>query len=580
MPEFQINHHMASPKLANSSSSLVELAAKEWRGAVGLLTASVQRYLDACTTLEKVCSNALHLFDNATQTPHVLDDVDEELAHLTSHLSKLGQAQTAMSLTRNRSPKLVPVNLLPREILSHIFELVVIANLWGFHPVWDTDDEDSDSDPELELELEPPHHPSRLSEVCKYWHQVVTGTPVLWSYIDLVVSEPHRIFYTRASQFVERAVGVPLLVRIHDDLSPTPHDIERLVDWLAPVCSRIYSLDIALNPVSDQVIDAVLNCWFTHGASVSIKELGIWRGSHGPDQFITSDSNSESGSWRYSITPQHLADFFQSVTVLRLNGLFFHWGAPAYRELEHSSLEDGCSITEAQLVNILSNSPRLYTLTFGLAMTEMTPRGVPFTPVSLPNLGILNLRMMGSRELWSITRLIAPGTRPLRMALWFDPDFSLHDFDNDKEMQAFFRRSNVTTFYLCGAGSIDGDVWLPMMIRSLPHLRMLYLDDCRYLGDGVSGSNGLDISGVCLQLRVLCAKHSRFNLDGFELLLRARDIQVLRLWGCTFISNGKVVELGRKDFEQRLSKYVPNVVCYVSDDESVDSYMNWNYIFF
>ncbi|KAG9084751.1 hypothetical protein FRC06_003916 [Ceratobasidium sp. 370] len=537
---------------------------EEWRNGSGLLTTAVQHYLGACLALEASCSDLNRVFGNTPSVLTTLQDMDEELLHLVSLQRGLERARTILARSRNRSPKIVPINRLPHEILAHIFELVVLAEFWRFS-IMDEDDYQVKLGDEIDL----PYHPCVLSEVCTYWHQLAIDTPTLWSRIHLTYGLAANKFYARASLLARRAVGVPLHICIHSSLSSDPGSLEQLTRWLTPVLGRIYSLDTSGGSPYFVVLNSVLDCLFSRGTPGIIKELTLWGPPDEPPRFLDPTSSSSMAAWRFNLSQQQLEAFFEPITLLRLGGVFPRWDSQAYRGLAHLQLDTG-SIPEAPLICILSDNPQLRTLSFGLEVTETQPRHIPQKPVPLFGLEILSLALMELTQVWAVLRLIAPGPRPLRVSFGSTRNNFLDDFTGTDEARAFFQRSNVTTCHLSGEEDCDNE-WFTKTLGNLPSLRTLGLQDQSYLLWYGAGH-------ICAQLRELCMIDCKIRLDAFKLLLRAHSVQVLRLQGCKVFSGGEEVEVD--DLVEELSVYVPNVKCYKEESDGSDPYLNWGFVRF
>ncbi|KAG8697951.1 hypothetical protein FRC09_007548 [Ceratobasidium sp. 395] len=246
----------------------------------------------------------------------------------------------------------------------------------------------------IKIEFPKQHH--TLSRVCARWQQVVTSASALWSRIDLAVSGKYKeAFYVRASHFVFRAGNAPLMIRIHEPTPPKSSDIERLMNWLAPVAGRVYSLDVLEGITTSSMVNDILNTWLKLGVPGTINELALSAGASGiyflePAPGSGSSSGSDSAQWKYDISLEAFESFFRPITTLRLTGVFPQWDSHAYHGLNHLHLDKG-PITENQLVAVLSSSPYLCTLSFGLTVTGTAPAGTRKGPIYLRDLNILNL---------------------------------------------------------------------------------------------------------------------------------------------------------------------------------------------
>ncbi|KAG8777395.1 hypothetical protein FRC12_000385 [Ceratobasidium sp. 428] len=552
----------------------LDLALREWKTASSLLATSMERYINACHGLKSVYPNPSHTSNNTSPIWDVFDDMDKELDRLESYPSKLRQARVEVSLVRNQSPRLAPIMILPRELLEHIFELVLLAEHWEFCIL-----DDSHLDAPVDWAFEPHKYPDTLSCVCTYWHQVVTNTPSLWARIDLVVSGRHMAKnYARASRLVKRSASLPLFVRMHSPGLPSSNDIQQLTSWLTPIANRIYSLDMSEGRPCKDMLTSVLRCWFEHGTPGTVKELSlVRRGGYNPSHdhgFIVGPTSAPiPNSWSFDIiSPQRFEAFFRPIEILRLDGLFPLWHSQAYHGLVHLKLWTG-RIKEAELINLLSQNPQLRTLAFNLDVLNTQPRDNPVTPIRLPQLEILSLYETADTELWSLLRLITPGSGPIRLSLRIDSITATNNFTQTEEIRAFIQRSNITAIYVIGAEN-DRDTWFPRTLSSFPQLRTLALDyyslvHCDAVGYG----------SVCSSLRELCLMHCTIDINVLKRLLGTHSIQVLRVGSHRILDGGPQ---SLEELQNELSKHVSNVKCYQFAESSSNSdlYLNWDFVDF
>ncbi|KAG8744111.1 hypothetical protein FRC10_010792 [Ceratobasidium sp. 414] len=541
---------------------------QEWKKACAHLASSVDMYLNACLTLGTACLDPLDTFKNASPVAQTLNDIDEEIHRMESDWHKLYRARAAISVARNRSPKLAPINALPREVLSHIFHLVVTSEFWYGSPV-DAEYESGSTNNKIEL----PEYPGNLSTVCSFWHQLVENTPILWSRIHLVVSGSSTdAFFARASHFIKRAANTPLFICIHEP-EGLYRDLEQLASWLAPVASQIHYLEAAGSSTTPETLDSALGCWFEHGAPGATKELSLQNTLYVQPNLIEPVPGPNPRLLQFNVSSERFADFLRPVTLLRLNGVFLPWNSQAFCGLEHLQLANGF-ITEAQFIAILSENARLRTLAFGLEIVEAKPRAVLQAPVHLPELEILNLNiMLAPTAIWSVLRLLAPSTRPLRVAFKAGETDQFYELAKAGEAQAFFQRSNVTICHL-SARINSNNHWFSTLMQKLPHLRTLCTTGDMYFVGFLSHQQD-GTSYVCPQLRELTIVNHKVSLDDFKEMLRAHSIQVLRLWGCDVFSRGSQVE--GADLQEELSVLAPDVKTYDGEDGYWDPHLNWGY---
>ncbi|KAG8689986.1 hypothetical protein FRC09_012176, partial [Ceratobasidium sp. 395] len=495
----------------------LDLALREWKTAGSLLSASMERYINVCHGLKNAYPNPSYVLKNTSPIWDAFDDMDKELDRLESYSSELCRARVEVSLVRNRSPRLASIMLLPQELLAYMFEFVLLAEHWRY-----CIPDDSHLD-------EPHRHPDTLSGVCTYWHQVVTNTPSLWTRLDLVVSGQHmEKHHARASRLVKRSASLPLLVRIHSPGRSSSKDTQRLTSWLAPIVNRVYSLDMSEGQPWKDTLTSVLRCWFEHGIPGTVKELSLLRCRRydlvNDHRFIMGSTSAPSpNSWPFDIiSPQRFEAFFRPIEILRLDSLFPFWHSQAYHGLVHLKLCTGC-IKEAELINLLSQNPQLRTLALNLDVLDTQPRDTPVTPVHLPQLEILSLYRVVVAKLWSLLRLIAPGSGPIRVSLGIDSTIATSSFTQAEETRAFIRRSNITAIYIIGADN-SRDTWFPQTLGSFPQLCTLALD-YHYLAE----HDAVRYDSVCSSLRELCLMHCSIDIDLLKRLLSTHSIQVLRI---------------------------------------------------
>ncbi|KAG8749523.1 hypothetical protein FRC12_013379 [Ceratobasidium sp. 428] len=479
------------------------------------------------------------------------------------------QSQSAIDTTRLSNDLSALVNMLPLEVLSNIFETVVVSE-FNFFAVIEYEGRDN-----LKNQLNPPAQLVILALVCSRWHRVVINTPVLWSYVNLIVPGFHRQpFYSHA---LRHSSSAPMFLKIHQTMPSKPHQNHHLTTWLAAVAKRIYSLEICEGSATRELTNVVLSCWFQHGVPGTVKDLSLVCPRSDYRKYIQS-SRSAPQPWRVNLSPAQLDAFLQPIFLLSLDGIFARWDSQAYQGLTNLQLREG-SIKEEDLMNILTHNPQLCSFTFDLDIKAKRLRRSPPTPVRLPSLEVLNLDAMDNTCLWSRLRLLAPGLAPLRMVLAISDVEHLTDFAGTLEAQAFFQRSNVTTCYLSAYSKLPKEAWFHNILYRLPDLRRLCLRSLSY-----SGGDSLTQSGeirVCSQLDELMIIDCKLCLDDFKDILRVHHIQTLRLWNCTAYRRGdEQVDVETESLEEELSGLVADTKCYEQDDYRIgsDPHMRWRYV--
>ncbi|QRV84749.1 F-box-like domain protein [Ceratobasidium sp. AG-Ba] len=456
------------------------------------------------------------------------------------------------------------ISKLPSEVLSDVLELVVVWEYRRF-PRFFKD--------------EPPRYPNYLSEVCVFWHQTVLDTPALWSYIDLVASgDKMTAFYARATHFLKLSCNAPLSIRVHGRDSLLPGNTERACRWLTPLINRICSLEL-LREAPPEVPDLVLKYWFEHGTPHVLKELLFQSQSMTP-RTLKSYSSAESKQSVTGLAPQRMRELFQPIISLSLSGLFPHWDSQAYSGVAHLSLSNGF-ISEGQLATMLSNIPRLQTLSLDLEMKKtLLLSDTAQTLVQIPSLETLNLHtnVHNPDLLRTVLKLLVPGLRPLKVYFSID-DTQLEQILRDEEIDMFFQRSLINRLYITlrVPGKVTSRQILGLTSKT-PHLRAIHLA----AGSFSEQPYYREMNIKYPQLNELALSFCDVYQETFEPLLDALSPQTLRLSDCAFWSSTTQKHTERNRFVQKLARRVPTVVCHGPEDENylIDPLDLWDYIYF
>ncbi|KDN36619.1 hypothetical protein RSAG8_10722, partial [Rhizoctonia solani AG-8 WAC10335] len=111
---------------------------------------------------------------------------------------------------------------------------------------------------------------------------------------------------------------------------------------------------------------------------------------------------------------------------------------------------DNAVISEDDLIGIIRASPALRILQFSLTIVQALSAEPLVSPISLEHLELLNVAGMAPNELGALLRWVAPGPKPLRLAINLDSDCS-SDIAwlrlPDNEVTSFFARSHVSKIY-------------------------------------------------------------------------------------------------------------------------------------
>ncbi|QRV84802.1 carbohydrate esterase family 16 protein [Ceratobasidium sp. AG-Ba] len=549
------------PMTSNRQRLANLLQERQWREARTAYSDLIEDCMSIRYLLETVLADVVPAF----QQPLVLEVIRTELEHLDTVGSEMQLAGILFDNAIVLPPKKPFINNLPGELLARILQEVVVWEFRSFFIMWH---EDGDLLNTIKL----PQYPLNLSKVCVYWHHTVNSTPAMWSYIQVVVSGAcSNRFYGFASTCLRLASNAPISIRIHQPTDMGRHIVRRLTRWLAPIIARVYSLDITGGYPACGLVQSVLRAWLEYGTPGTLGELNIRYPEVNRERFIEPPPSSKPQHWRINASPSQMEAFFSSISVLKLNGLFARWNNQTYRGVTYLELRTG-SVRESQLLEVLSNLPKLVHFSFGLRIKHKKPRGTSLQPAHLQNLQTLNLLAMKASSTWSILRLLAPGPIKLTLALEASDFRRCARVTETSEAQEFFSRSNVIGCYIRGQYELKEE-WFPSALSYLPNLHSLCLSNFSFLG--LYMISGLDI---CSQLRDLCLICCRLDLMELQKLLGSHTVEILRLRNCQIFSLGNKIEMTAEELMEQLSLFVKDVKCYKGGSPR-DGYLNrWSRI--
>lgn len=159
--------------------------------------AALQDYLD-------VLSNAA----SKSTSQSIAKGITAELEFITSCSTKLKQARVMINRARNSYAAIVPINVLPFEIITRIFRLVLDVQPCYYHNFIPYHPEN--------ITLKPPES---LSHVCSRWRQIALGSHQLWTHIDVIpFHSPSKFegFLARGETFAARAGSLPLHIHMFE----------------------------------------------------------------------------------------------------------------------------------------------------------------------------------------------------------------------------------------------------------------------------------------------------------------------------------------------------------------------------
>ncbi|KAL5632208.1 hypothetical protein ACGC1H_000267 [Rhizoctonia solani] len=340
--------------------------------------------------------------------------------------------------------KPTPINSLPPEILIRIFHIVVAypRNLC----------------PDLACSKQYyPKYPDYLAQVCTLWRGIAHSTSTLWCRVDLSPNKPYcDKLTTRAQAHLAHAGQLPIELRIAvNGIDHRNLECDEVLRLISLISSRVESLELAMAGSLRHFHRGVFR--FLFGQRPVLTKFVLLHHSYPCDSFLVANSfvstdgeDLYSKYMRLNSTEDEMESSFAQLTVFHTRGIFPLWSSKAYHGLVDLRLwtDTSLHIREAELVTILKSSPGLRILHFELNMHDSTPVAEEVTPVELRDLQVIRIIPNDGGPLeprpGSVLRLLAPGTKPLRLTL---EGFYIQDAEMVTDPERFFARSRVTRFY-------------------------------------------------------------------------------------------------------------------------------------
>ncbi|KDN40243.1 hypothetical protein RSAG8_08306, partial [Rhizoctonia solani AG-8 WAC10335] len=333
--------------------------------------------------------------------------------------------------------------------------------------------------------------PNVFASVCIQWRNLMLLRPSFWSRINMVhVNRVDRRFIACARLSAERARPASLELHVAAGVpGEDPNEEKALADFLTSIADRhLGSLSFTFYDLNKAQEDTLLNKYLSNWRPGTLKELVIERSRfHFSHSFINpTDSPHFADASVINLPHQHLEVLWKPITVLRLQGIFINWRSQAYHRLvelclsnDHRQLVNPPVIPDWQLVSILTSSPGLQILRFGIIVEDTSSRTEPLVeritvPVQLDHLRILDLDILkygreDGSSLRYILHMISPGPHPLELLL---PRSFLRDavLQNRHEIHNFVLRSKVVQL---GLGTSNPS--LEWLLAVTPYLQTLVI---------------------------------------------------------------------------------------------------------
>lgn len=499
--------------------------------------------------------------------PEFMEDGNKGMLVPPSYEPKIQRAKASIAAARNIF-NCVSINALPVETLAHIFQLVASSRICN------------DSTRRNSSRY---HKFIYLTQVCSHWRQIAIDTHSLWSHVDFssqitIAAAGDNKYFTRAKAFVDRAgdslLDIHIIERLDNDYSAAD-----LTQFLAPIATRIRSLDIALcrawginsNLDTFEFERLVLFSCFSNCVPGTLGQVKlVIRGetrNHRPQpiRFVRYPNWEVAAIFPSDLPKCTMEDLWLHVTVLRLGRLFPNWASKAYHGLVElrlpatRTLLDSCSISVSGIRAILIASPKLRVLQFGSVIRCTDPLVADTPPIRLDDLEVVIARPLGRRALGSLLRLLAPGSKPLRVSIEFSRTYmEAEDHLADIRIKEFLARSNVTQLQ---GGYLTGYPQVANLLNSVPHIQVLVLQSFIGVMEQFSELD-TEVSLACLHIH----RSSEIRWDALGQFIKTYRVQTLVLWRCTITLDGEHSARNQEDCERELSTLCPVVKLVPSDE--------------
>ncbi|KAH7341641.1 hypothetical protein B0J17DRAFT_647360 [Rhizoctonia solani] len=425
------------------------------------LDSALERYYKACVALEL---EVYHNFAQADLYGLFLKDLGDKLSKSNSYQHKLRRCEMTLHRIRNHSPSIAPINALPPEVLTRIFNMLHSSSCCFGN--------------RKSSQISVPLYPDTLSQVCSRWRRIAIGERSLWSHIDLSPSSNNNLEQRLLSRGMVFASRSDKLLNIH--IGGDDGNSENLAKFCATIATRVRSLEV-FSPDAvpfKNVYTPVLDACFMRCAPGTLGHLAIWGRSNRFSSilFPEADRYPDVFTTLTGAARRRLDELLLGIQVLHLGINCIPPTSRAYHGLvELSLMGSQISITETHFLGILAASPKLRVLNLDLSIREASQSP---SRVQLDELEVLFLSWVEDRS--NLVRLLCPGAQPLKLILEARNRLSMSRA-TATDFIHLLERSMVTELYVHqvkgtpGCGEI---LFNPFQLLKLtPHLRTLALSD-------------------------------------------------------------------------------------------------------
>ncbi|KAG8767975.1 hypothetical protein FRC12_005912 [Ceratobasidium sp. 428] len=385
--------------------------------------------------------------------------------------------------------------------------------------------------------------------VCRYWRQIATSTPSLWTHIDLHNNFPHDLLL----MLLERGKNYPIDIHLVE-LRPKQDILSEAILLLKPHIHRVCSLKIEVKiPVANDTI-AMVNQWLDYGDPALANALDISTIAIAGSYILAQISQSENSK-----------KLLSSISALRLKGYVFPWDSSIYHNLTSLILFPfgGYEVPISQIYNILAaTSQTLVVLKLAYLTLMYDAAGQHrYVPVALNRLNMLNLEDIGPKSLVLLLPLIALPNPPHGL------DVALPaSLEAQVVLDAFLAQSPgpLATLFYQGGKSQCSPVSL---FRSIPCVNSLLILHGFIFRDELHTSGGvLDFSAPHIPNMVL--RECIITLKTLNNLIVQRHVRNLRIETCRIVG----IRGGVKALLSYLRQNHPALECAASPDDSTLSH--------
>ncbi|KAG8759912.1 hypothetical protein FRC12_009668 [Ceratobasidium sp. 428] len=401
----------------------------EWKTTHDQLTHAAQSFFDACVTLLQAIDKSPAGSARDKSVDLAAMEVYNRTQTIPTVNKQVGESQLIMRRITNTSTTRMPINVLPPEVMSRIFEIVVSSSAC-------TDDKIYLMTTSLFGHSYRFHPLASIPSVCTRWRQLAIGTPSLWSHVDIqhyLKAKSDKNVLPRTRFWLERARGAPLSLHI-GTLYQDSGNGQELLSLLNPHIANISSLE--LSGYSGTYFWPILKLYARVCPLGSLARLALC-GIKGLDDLTASPFTWPTNAL-HGLTSLHIGDLSPT----------------------------NCPSVD-QLVNMFTNSPALHTLRlWSTSFAYIDGQNHP--KVDLPCLRLLQLDDLLDPVLVALLSVLVPGPLELNVRLL------LHSGAGGESRAAvlsFLKRTNIFCLGLKGEGSTQ----LAEQLSCVPKLRILEL---------------------------------------------------------------------------------------------------------